>query len=58
MLGNCVDNARLDYVVADLSTKESSLVTTQHINTQYGFGGGFTPTLIHQEDVATRSGSV
>jgi hypothetical protein len=93
MLGNYVDNARLDYVVADLSTKASSLVTTQHINTQYGFGGGFfgdytdiavgsddvfhafwtdsnnlqtvvwfygaefTPTLIHQEDVATRSGS-
>ena len=40
-LGNYVDNARLDYVVADLSTSISSLVTTQPINTRYGFGGGF-----------------
>lgn len=92
-LGNYVDNARLDYVVADLSTGMSRAVTTQSINTQYGFGGGFfgdytdiavgpdgvfhafwtdsnnvqsvvwfygaefVPTLIHQEDVATRSGS-
>lgn len=92
-LGNYVDNARLDYVVADLSTGITSTVTTQPINTQYGFGGGlfgdytdiavgadgvfhafwtdsnnvqtvvwfygaeFVPTPIHQEDVATRSGS-
>lgn len=92
-LGNYVDNARLDYVVADLSNGTSSLVTTHPINTQYGFGGGFfgdytdiavgsdgffhafwtdsnniqnvvwfygaefVPTPIHQEDVATASGS-
>ena len=92
-LGNYVDNARLDYVVADLSDGTSSLVTTHPINTQYGFGGGFfgdytdiavgsdgvfhafwtdsnniqnvvwfygaefVPTPIHQEDVATTSGS-
>lgn len=40
-LGNYVDNARLNYVVADLSTSRSGIVTTQPINTQYGFGGGF-----------------
>jgi hypothetical protein len=92
-LGNYVDNARLDYIVADLSTGTTHLVTTHPINTQYGFGGGFfgdytdiavgsddtfhafwtdsnnlqtvvwfygaqfTPTSIHQEDVATDSGS-
>ncbi|HXE84368.1 MAG TPA: sialidase family protein [Gemmatimonadales bacterium] len=92
-LGKYVDNARLDYGVADLSTGITSAVTTQPINTQYGFGGGFfgdytdiavgadgtfhafwtdsnnvqtvvwfygaefVPTPIHQEDVATRSGS-
>lgn len=92
-LGNYIDNARLDYVVADLSTGVTHLATTQHINTRYGFGGGFfgdytdiavgtdntfhafwtdsnnlqtvvwfygaqfTPTSIHQEDVATGSGS-
>jgi hypothetical protein len=92
-LGNYVNNARLDYVVADLSNNTSSIVTTQPINTQYGFGGGFfgdytdiavgsdgvfhafwtdsnnlqdvvwfygaefVPTPIHQEDVATASGS-
>ena len=92
-LGGYVNNARLDYVVSDLSTSVSSLVTTQPINTQYGFGGGFfgdytdlavgtdgvfhalwadsnnvqtvvwfygaqfVPALIHQEDIATNSGS-
>jgi hypothetical protein len=41
MLGNYINNARLDYVVGDLTTSTSAIVTTQPINTQYGFGGGF-----------------
>lgn len=41
VLGNYIDNARLDYVVGDLTTSASSIVTTQPINTRYGFGGGF-----------------
>jgi hypothetical protein len=40
-LGNYIDNARLDYDVVDLTTGNRSIVTTQHINTRYGFGGGF-----------------
>lgn len=40
-LGPYVNNARLDYAVADLSTNTSNLVTTQPINTRYQFGGGF-----------------
>jgi hypothetical protein len=40
-LGNYIHNTRLDYVVSDLSTATTSNVTTQHINTRYGFGGGF-----------------
>src|SRR5579859_2720444 len=40
-LGNYVNNSRLDYTVADLTTGTSSLATTQPINTRYGFGGGF-----------------
>jgi hypothetical protein len=40
-LGPYINNARLDYVVADLSTSTTNLVTTQPINTRYGFGGGF-----------------
>ena len=40
-LGNYIDNTRLDYVVRDLSTHTTNNVTTQHINTRYGFGGGF-----------------
>ena len=35
-----IHNTRLDYVVRDLSGG-TNLVTTQHINTRYGFGGGF-----------------
>lgn len=90
-LGSYTDNARLDYYVSDLTTRVSNKVTTQPINTRYGFGGGFigdytdiavgsdntfhalwtdtnnvqtvvwfygaqfTPTSIHQEDVATAS---
>jgi hypothetical protein len=41
-LGNYIHNARLDYVVGDLTgTASPKIVTTQPINTQYGFGGGF-----------------
>jgi len=41
VLGSYIDNARLDYVVGDLTMGTSSIVTTQPINTRYGFGGGF-----------------
>jgi len=41
VLGNYINNARLDYVVGDLTTGGSSIATTQPINTRYGFGGGF-----------------
>ena len=41
VLGNYIHNARLDYVVRDLTTSASAIVTTQPINTRYGFGGGF-----------------
>jgi hypothetical protein len=41
VLGNYIHNARLDYVVRDLTTGVSNIVTTQPINTRYGFGGGF-----------------
>ncbi|HEX6477914.1 MAG TPA: sialidase family protein [Ktedonobacteraceae bacterium] len=40
-LGPYVNNARLDYEVADLSTSMSHPVTTHPINSRYGFGGGF-----------------
>ena len=40
-LGDYINNARLDYVVADLTTGTTSIVTTHPINTQNGFGGGF-----------------
>jgi hypothetical protein len=40
-LGNYIDNARLDYAVADLSTNVTNVVTTHPINTRYHFGGGF-----------------
>ena len=92
-LGKYINNARLDYDVVDLTTGVAKLVTTQPINSRYGFGGGFfgdytdiavgsdnvfhalwtdsnnvqtvvwfygfqfVPTPIHQQDVATRSGS-
>jgi hypothetical protein len=41
VLGSYIHNARLDYVVGNLTTGTSSIVTTQPINTRYGFGGGF-----------------
>jgi len=40
-LDGYVNNARLDYAVADLSTGVRQIVTTQHINTRSQFGGGF-----------------
>jgi hypothetical protein len=36
-----INNARLDYVVTDLSTSTTQTVTTHPINSRYGFGGGF-----------------
>jgi hypothetical protein len=41
VLGNYIDNARLDYTVKDISTGVSNKVTKQPINTRYQFGGGF-----------------
>jgi hypothetical protein len=42
VLGNYINNARLDYVVGDLTTGVSPTIVTSHpINTRYGFGGGF-----------------
>ncbi|TMD09527.1 MAG: exo-alpha-sialidase [Chloroflexi bacterium] len=40
-LGNYINNARLDYVVRDLTTGVTNAVTTHPINTRYHFGGGF-----------------
>jgi hypothetical protein len=40
-LDNYIHNARLDYVVTDLTTAVTQTVTTQPINTRYQFGGGF-----------------
>lgn len=40
-LGNYIHNARLDYVVTDLTTGVTNLATTHPINSRYGFGGGF-----------------
>jgi hypothetical protein len=40
-LGNYINNARLDYAVADLTTGTTNTVSTHPINTRYGFGGGF-----------------
>jgi hypothetical protein len=40
-LGNYIDNARLDYVVRDLTTDVTGAVSTNPINTRNGFGGGF-----------------
>jgi len=40
-LGNYIDNARIDYVVRDLTTNMTHLVSTHPINTRNGFGGGF-----------------
>ncbi len=40
-LDGYIHNARLDYVVRDLTTATTNIVTTQPINTRYHFGGGF-----------------
>lgn len=40
-LGNYIHNARLDYVVTDLTTHRTQTVSTHPINTRNGFGGGF-----------------
>jgi hypothetical protein len=40
-LGSYIHNARLDYVVRDLTTNTTQAVSTHPINTRYGFGGGF-----------------
>jgi hypothetical protein len=40
-LGNYINNARLDYVIRDLTTAATNIVSTHPINTRNGFGGGF-----------------
>ena len=40
-LGDYINNARLDYVVRDLTTGVTRKVTSHPINTRYQFGGGF-----------------
>jgi len=40
-LGPYINNARLDYVVTDLTTGVTNTVSTNPINTRYHFGGGF-----------------
>jgi len=93
VLDNYINNARLDYVVTDLTTATTHTVTSHPINTRYHFGGGFigdytdlavdsnnnfhaiwtdtnnqqtvvwwygfqfVPTIVHQQDVVTATGS-
>src|SRR5207253_9001044 len=40
-LDNYINNARLDYIVTDLTTSKTQTVTTHPINSRYQFGGGF-----------------
>lgn len=40
-LGLYIHNARLDYVVTDMTSGVTNTVTTHPINTRYFFGGGF-----------------
>jgi len=40
-LGNYINNARLDYYVANVGAGASQKVSTHPINTRYHFGGGF-----------------
>ena len=40
-LGPYIHNARLDYVVRDLATNATKIVSAHPINTRNGFGGGF-----------------
>ncbi len=41
VLGDYIDNTRLDYVVRDLTTNVTNTVSTHPINTRNGFGGTF-----------------
>jgi hypothetical protein len=41
ILGDYVNNTRLDYVVRDMTTNVTQAVSTHPINTRNGFGGGF-----------------
>ena len=41
VLGNYIHNGRLDYVVTDLTSGVTNVVSTHPINTRNGFGGGF-----------------
>jgi hypothetical protein len=54
-LGNYIHNARLDYVVRDLTTGMTQVVTSHPINTRNGFGGGFFGDYT---DIATGSDNV
>src|SRR5712692_418447 len=92
-LDDYINNGRLDYAVADLTTGTTQTVSTHPINSRYQFGGGFigdytgiavgsdnvfhavwtdtnnvqsvvwwygfqfVPTSIHQQDIATATGS-
>ena len=40
-LGDYIDNTRLDYVVTDLTTAKTNVMSRHPINTRNGFGGGF-----------------
>jgi hypothetical protein len=40
-LGPYIHNTRIDYVVTDISTATTNVVSTHPINTRNGFGGGF-----------------
>ncbi len=40
-LGNYTNNARLDYVITDLTTASMQTLTTHPVNTRVQFGGGF-----------------
>ncbi|HET8925675.1 MAG TPA: sialidase family protein [Candidatus Acidoferrum sp.] len=46
-LGPYINNARLDYVVKDLTSGVTNTVTTQPINTRYGFRGRFFGDYTH-----------
>jgi hypothetical protein len=41
VLGNYINNTRLDYFVSDITTNMTNVVSMHPINTRYGFYGGF-----------------
>jgi hypothetical protein len=41
VLGNFINNARLNYYVTNISSGGTQMVSTHPINTRNGFGGGF-----------------